>query len=65
MMSLVDFARAVEDAHTAPGTTFSLNFLAVDGHVKFLTPEKVSGGPNAVRAKGLQSRKFAETFAIK
>jgi len=48
-----------------PGAAFSLNFLAVDGHVKFLTPEQVSGGPNAVRAKGLPSGKIVETFAVK
>ena len=48
-----------------PGTAFGLNFLAVDGHVKFLTPEEVSGGPNAVRAKGLPSGKIVETFAVR
>jgi len=48
-----------------PETAFGLNFLAADGHVKFLTPEQVSGGPNAVHAKGLPSGKVVETFAIK
>ena len=48
-----------------PETAFGLNFLAADGHVKFLTPEKVSGGPKAVRAKGLPSGKVWETFAVK
>jgi len=48
-----------------PQTTYGLNFLTVDGHVKYLTPEKVSGGPGAVRAKALPQGTYMETFAIK
>ena len=47
------------------GNTYALNFLAVDGHVKFLKPGQVSGGPNAVHAKMLPQRVYAETFAVK
>lgn len=46
-------------------STYSLNFLAVDGHVKYLKPGQVSGGPNAVPAKMLPQGSFGETFAIK
>lgn len=51
--------------HEGGDPPYGLNFLAVDGHVKFLTPEQVSGGPGAVRAKGLPSGKIVETFAVK
>lgn len=34
--------------HDLTATTFSLNFLAADGHVKWLTPKQVSSGPNAL-----------------
>ena len=46
-------------------STYSLNFLTVDGHVKYLTPRQVSGGPNAIRPKALPKRAYVETFAIK
>ena len=48
-----------------PETAYGLYFLAVDGHVKFLKPGQVSGGPNAVHAKMLPQRVYAETFAVK
>ncbi len=48
-----------------PQTTFGLNFLAMDGHVKYLVPNQVSGGRNAVRAKTLPQGAYLETFAIK
>ncbi len=48
-----------------PETAYGLNFLTVDGHVKYLTPEKVSSGPGAVRAKALPQGTYMETFAIK
>lgn len=51
--------------HDSPNFPYGLNFLAVDGHVKFLTPEKVSGGPQAVCAKTLPQGATVETFAIK
>lgn len=51
--------------HDGGDPAYGLNFLAVDGHVKFLTPEKVSGGAGAVHVKGLPSGKIVETFAVK
>ena len=51
--------------HDSFSFPFGLNFLAADGHVKFLTPEKVSGGPDAVRVKTLPRGAYVETFAIK
>lgn len=51
--------------HDQPNFQYGLNFLAVDGHAKFLTPEKVSGGPGAVRAKALPQGAYVETFAVK
>lgn len=44
-------------------STYSLNFLAMDCHVKYLRPTSVSSGPNAVRPKQIGA--FAMTFAIK
>ena len=44
---------------------YALNFLAVDGHVKYLTPGQVSGGLNAVHAKALPQGAVVETFALK
>ncbi len=44
---------------------YGLNFLLTDGHVKMLTPEKVSGGPGAVSPKALPSGAFVQTFAAK
>ncbi len=51
--------------HDSSSFPYGLNFLAADGHVKFLTPEKVSGGPQAVSAKTLPQGAYVETFAIK
>jgi len=51
--------------HASPNLPYGLNFLAVDGHVKFLTPGQVSGGSNAVRAKALPQGAYVRTFAIK
>lgn len=48
-----------------PQTAYGLNFLAVDGHVKMLTPGQVSGGPGALRAKTLPQGTYVKTFAIK
>ena len=48
-----------------PQTAYGLNFLAVDGHVKMLTPGQVSGGPSAIRAKTLPQGAYVGTFAIK
>ncbi len=50
---------------STPQTAYGLNFLAVDGQVKFLTPGQVSGGPQAVRPKTLPQGAVVETFAIK
>lgn len=44
---------------------FGLNFLAVDGHVRYLKPGQVSGGPNAAHAKMLPQGTYLETFAMK
>ncbi len=46
-------------------STYSLNFAFADGHVKFLTPGQVSGGPGAVRAKALPQGTYVGTFAVK
>ena len=43
----------------------SLNFLAVDGHVKYLKPGAVFSGPNAVRPKAAQNTPSVMTFAGK
>ncbi len=51
--------------HDQPHFPYALNFLAVDGHVKYLTPGQVSGGAGAVRAKALPQGSYVETFAIK
>lgn len=51
--------------HDQPNFPNVLNFAFADGHVKYLTPEKVSGGPNAVRAKMLPQGAYVGTFAIK
>jgi len=51
--------------HDSSNFPYGLNFLAVDGHVKFYGPTQVSGGPNAVRAKTLPQGAYVETFAIK
>lgn len=51
--------------HETVGSPFGLNFLAVDGHVKYLKPGQVSGGPNAVGAKTLPIGAYLETFTIK
>ncbi len=56
---------APRDSRRHNADTFGLNFALADGHVKFLTPGQVSGGPSAVRAKGLPSGKVMETFAVK
>ena len=47
------------------GPMFGLNFLMTDGHVKWLTPEKVSNGPGAVSPKTLPSGTYLQTFAVK
>jgi hypothetical protein len=44
---------------------FGLYFATLDGHVKFITPNKVSGGPHAVSAKSMPQRAYVETFAVK
>ena len=44
---------------------FGLNFLMTDGHVKWLTPEKVSNGPSALSPKALPQGTFVQTFAVK
>jgi prepilin-type processing-associated H-X9-DG protein len=51
--------------HDSDKFPFGLNFAFADGHVKYLTPGQVSGGPNAVRAKALPQGTYMETFAIK
>jgi len=51
--------------HDSDKFPFGLNFGFADGHVKFLTPGQVSGGPNAARAKALPQGAYAGTFAIK
>jgi prepilin-type processing-associated H-X9-DG protein len=50
---------------TRHSADFSLNFLFADGHCKYLTPDKVSGGPTAVSAKAMPQGTYEETFAIK
>lgn len=47
------------------GLKFGLNFLMTDGHARWLTPDKVSGGPNAVSPKTLPSGPLVQTFAVK
>ena len=44
---------------------FGLNFGFADGHVKFLTPGQVSGGPGAQAAQTLPSGKIVGTFAVR
>jgi prepilin-type processing-associated H-X9-DG protein len=51
--------------HDQPNFRYGLNFAFADGHVKYLTPEKVSGGPNAVRAKALPQGASVGTFAVR
>jgi prepilin-type processing-associated H-X9-DG protein len=51
--------------HDQPNFPYALNFAFADGHVRLLTPEKVSGSINAVRAKALPQGTTVGTFAIK
>ena len=51
--------------HDQPNFLNALNFAFADGHVKYLMPEKVSGGSNAVRAKMLPQGAYVGTFAVK
>ncbi len=54
---------APQDSTRHDPQTFALNFLAADGHVKYLKPGQVSSGPSAVRP---QNRGGAVmTFAVK
>lgn len=46
-------------------STYSLNFLAMDGHVKYLQPKQVSNGSNTVNPKHLPQGLTVLTFAIK
>ena len=54
---------APQDSARHSDQDFGLNFLAADGHVKYLKPAAVSSGPNATRPK--RGGAFAMTFAIK
>ena len=56
---------APQDSPRHDSENYSLNFLMTDGHVKWLTPEKVSNGPNAVSPKILPSGTYLQTFAVK
>ena len=53
--------------HDSPSFPYALNFLSADGHVRFLAPLQVSGGPHAVGTKGLPQGPGGpvETFAVK
>ena len=51
--------------HENPQIPFGLNFAAVDGHVRYAAPGKVSGGPNAVPAQSISHGQYIETFAVK
>lgn len=42
--------------------TYGLNFLAVDGHVKFSTPAQVSSGPNAQTAQAITQIRTGPVF---
>ena len=54
-----------QDSTRHDNHTFALNFLLVNGHVKWLKPEQVSGGAGAVRLKTPLQGAFVETFAVK
>ena len=56
---------APQDSQRHDSTTFMLNFLAVDGHVKYLKPGLVSNGLNAVPPKQAADRGYVMTFAIR
>ncbi len=48
--------------------TYTLNFLAADGHVRFLLPAQVSSGPNPQAARTIKvpsTGPVIQTFAIK
>ena len=51
--------------HDQPNFPYALNFAFADGHVKYLMPGQVSGGPNVVRAKTLPQGGYVGTFAVK
>jgi prepilin-type processing-associated H-X9-DG protein len=51
--------------HDSPQAPFALNFLMVDGSVKWLTPGRVSGGAPAVSPKMLPQGPLLKTFAVK
>jgi len=42
---------------------FALNFLSVDGHVKYLRPAAISSGPNPVKPKPDMGNGYVMTFA--
>ena len=59
---------APQDSDRHDSQNHSLNFLAVDGHVYFLTPSQISFGPNAAPPKTIQNRvgkPINLTFAVK
>ena len=56
---------APQDSTRHDPTTFALNFVLADGHVKMLLPAQVSNGPSAVSPKILPSGKIVRTFAVK
>lgn len=51
--------------HDQPNFSYALNFAFADGHVKYLTPGQISGGPGAVRPKVLPPGKIVGTFAVR
>ena len=56
---------APQDSARHDPSAFGLNFLMIDGHVKWLLPAQVSGGVDAVSPKALPQGKVVETFAVK
>lgn len=54
---------APQDSTRHDAVRHALNFLSMDGHVKFLKPGQVSSGPNAVSPKK-RAAPFVKTFAI-
>ena len=49
--------------HSSPQSSFGLDFLLADSHVKYLTPGQVSGGANAVPPT--RKGNYLATFAVK
>ena len=56
---------APQDSTRHDSQTFALNFLMTNGSVKMVTPERVSGGSNAVSPTGLPHGAVIDTFAVK